>query len=117
MKRVFIGSLYAARRNASLARIRSTPPTSRITRPGRTTGLRDLARRRLDVALVDPGLHTDRAVRRLGDRPTELDVRAQRVERYAALTLPLAPAHLSSAEASGNRDAHALGPRLHRTLH
>src|SRR5207247_1454642 len=73
--------------------------------------------RRLDVALVDPGLHADRAERRLGGRATELDVGAQRMEGHATLTLPLAPAHLSATEASGHRDAHALSPRLHRALH
>src|SRR5207249_11410727 len=37
MNRVLIGSLWAASRSASFASARSTPPTSRITRPGLTT--------------------------------------------------------------------------------
>src|SRR5688572_970789 len=76
--------------------------------------LRDLARRGLDVALVDPGLHADRAERRLGDRAAELDVRAQRVQRDAAFALPLAAAHLGATQAAGDGDAHALRARLHR---
>src|SRR4029079_117658 len=68
----------------------------------------------LDVAAVDPGLHADRAERRLRDRAAELDVRPERVQRDAALALPLTPGHLRAAEAAGDRDADALRAGLHR---
>src|SRR4029077_14167615 len=84
------------------------------TRRGGRGVLRDLARRGLDVAAVDPGLHADRAVRRLRDRAAELDVRPERVKRDAAFALPLTPGHLGAAEAAGDRDADALGTGLHR---
>src|SRR4029077_14396598 len=84
------------------------------TRRGGRSVLRHLTRRGLDVAAVDPGLHADRAVRRLRDRAAELDVRAERVQRDAAFALPLTPGHLGATEAAGDRDADALRAGLHR---
>ena len=70
-----------------------------------------------DLALEDPALHADRAVRRAGLGEAVLDVGAQRVQRNAALAVPLAAAHLGAAEAAGRVDADALGAELHRGLH
>src|SRR5207247_8959246 len=91
--------------------------SGRTHRRGRRARLRDLARGALDLALVDPRLHSDRAVRRLRGRTPELDVAAKRVQRNAPLALPLAPAHLGATEASGDGDAYAFRARLHRALH
>src|SRR3954453_4670874 len=73
------------------------------------------------LTLVDPHLHADRAVGRVGRGHTVVDVRLQRVQRQTAVLIPLgardlgavqtaADAHLDSfrAEAEG---------RLHRLLH
>src|SRR5438309_4193918 len=88
-----------------------------LRRGGGRARLRDLPRGGLDLALVDPRLHADRAVRRLRGGTSELDIAAERVQRDAPLALPLASAHLGASEATGDRDANALRARLHRALH
>src|SRR5256712_1086321 len=88
-----------------------------LHRCGGRARLRDLARGGLDLTLVDPRLHADRAVGRLRRGATELNISAERVQGYAPLPLPLAAAHLSAAEATRDRDANALRAGLHRPLH
>src|SRR5687768_1754161 len=62
-----------------------------------------------DLALEDPALDADHAVggQRLG--LGIVDVGAQRVERHAALTVPLDARDLGAAEAAAAGDADALG--------
>ena len=68
-------------------------------RPRRARASAPLARLALgDVALEDPALHADHAVGRAGLGEAEVDVRAQRVQRHAALAVALAAAHLGAAE-------------------
>src|SRR5581483_7942437 len=62
-----------------------------------------------DLALVDPDLHPDAAVRRLRLDEAVVDVRADGVERDASLAVGLAPAHLAAAETAGALDLHAGG--------
>src|SRR4030095_7732619 len=75
-----------------------------------------LARGREDLAVEDPRLDADRAVRRVSLGESVLDVRTQRVQRNAAFLVPLAAAHLGAAEAAARRDLDALGTELHRGL-
>src|SRR5687768_7590542 len=75
-----------------------------------------LARGRQDLAMEDPRLDADRAVRRVSLGESVLDVRTQRVQRNAAFLVPLAAAHLGAAEAAARRDLDALGTELHRGL-
>ena len=65
-----------------------------------------------DVALVDPDLDADAAGRGAGLAEAVVDVRAQRVQRHAALAVGLAPRHLRAAETARGLDAHAEGARL-----
>src|SRR5262249_4906047 len=67
-----------------------------------------------DLTLEDPALDADDSVLgpRLGE--AELDVRAERVERDAPLTVGLDAAHFAAAEAAGATDADALRAELHR---
>ena len=51
-----------------------------------------------DLALEDPHLHADHAVRRLGEAVAEIDVGAQRVQRHAPLAIPLHARDLGAAE-------------------
>ena len=69
-----------------------------------------------DLALEDPDLDADGAVRRAGLGQAELDVGAQRVQRDATFAVRLDAAHLGAAEATGAADADALGAELHRRL-
>src|SRR3989442_272792 len=74
-----------------------------------------------DLALVDPDLDADPAERRLRLDEAVVDVRADRVQRHAALGVGLRAAHLGAAEPSAARDLDSLGARAHRrrerTLH
>src|SRR5207247_8867582 len=63
---------------------------------------------RHDLALVDPDLHADPAEGRLCLDEAVVDVRADRVQRDAALGVLLRPSHLGPAEASAALDANAL---------
>src|SRR5262249_49222834 len=70
-----------------------------------------------DLALVDPHLHAGASERgaRLG--PAIVDVGPQRVQRNAALAVPLLARHLRAPEATAALDPDALCSRLHRGLH
>src|SRR4029079_514284 len=74
-----------------------------------------------DLALVDPALHADAAERRAGLVEAVVDVRAQRVQRHAAVVVHLRARHLRAAEAAGDLDLAALRARAHgareRALH
>src|SRR6185503_729224 len=74
-----------------------------------------------DLALEDPNLDADDAVRGLGDAVAEVDVGAQRVQRHAALAVPFRAGDLRAAEAAGDVDTNAeraeAERRLHRALH
>src|SRR5262249_9522133 len=63
---------------------------------------------RHDLALVDPDLHADAAERELRLDEPVVDVRADRVERHAALRVRLRTAHLRSAETAAALNADAL---------
>src|SRR5688572_21539920 len=67
-----------------------------------------------DLALVDPDLDADPAVRRLRLGEAVVDVRADRVQRDAALGVALRAAHLAAAEAAAALDLDPLGARAHR---
>src|SRR5919201_5430413 len=82
----------------------------------RGLGLRFAALRH-DVAAIDPRFHADRPEGRDRRRATELDVGAERVQRHAALALPLPSGHLRAAEPTSDRYAHALRAALHRARH
>src|SRR5580765_444985 len=77
---------------------------------------RVMARRRLvqHFAVEHPYLHAARAVRRERRGLGEIDVRAQRVERHAALAVGLVARHLRAAQAARSGDANALGAGAHR---
>ncbi len=70
-----------------------------------------------DVAAVDPDLHADRAVGGPRQHLAVADVRTQGAQGDAPFLLPLAPRHLRAAEATRDRDLHALGAGLHGPLH
>src|SRR5438132_8907244 len=61
------------------------------------------------LALEDPDLHADRPVRRVGGREAVVDVRTDRVERYAAVTVPLLAGDLAAAQPPGACDPDAVG--------
>src|ERR1700678_2200312 len=69
------------------------------------------------LALVDPHLHANPAEGRASLVQTEVDVGAQRVQRYPALAVKLAPRHFGTAQASRALHPDALGAALHRALH
>src|SRR4051794_12155036 len=70
-----------------------------------------------DLALEDPDLDTAGAVggERRGD--AVVDVGAQRMQRHAALAVPLHAGDLGAAEPAGAVDADALRAETHRRLH
>src|SRR5690606_31756615 len=69
-----------------------------------------------DLALEDPHLHTDDAVRRLGLDEAVVDVGAQGVQRHAAFAVPFHPRDLGAAETARHVDADALGAQAHGRL-
>src|SRR5690606_1618715 len=69
------------------------------------------------LALEDPHLHTDRAVRRHRRRLRVIDVGAQRVQRYSPFVIPFRTRDLGAAEAAAALDLDPLGARAHRVLH
>src|SRR5690606_21798514 len=71
----------------------------------------------LDVALVDPDLHTDAAEGRLGLEEAVVHVRAERVQGHTALAVELRAGHLGAAETATALDLDALGAGLHGGLH
>src|SRR5215472_9621566 len=70
-----------------------------------------------DLALEDPHLDAAGAVGRERGRDAVVDVGAQRVQRHAALAVPLHARDLGAAEAARTVDADALGAEPHRRLH
>src|SRR5579864_4516525 len=68
------------------------------------------------LALVDPDLHADPAEGGAGLVEAVVDVRAQRVQRHAALTVELRARHLRAAEAARALHPDPLGAALHRAL-
>src|SRR5690606_37677090 len=70
-----------------------------------------------DLALVDPALHADDTERRPRLRATEVDVRAQRVQRHLALQLLLHARHLGATQATADLDAAPQRPALHGPLY
>ena len=72
-----------------------------------------LAGRGHEVTEVEPALHADAPERgaRLG--LAVVDVGAQRVQRHAAVAIPLATRHLGAAEPAAHLDLHALGAGAH----
>src|SRR5215472_5009884 len=70
-----------------------------------------------DLALEDPHLDAAGAVGGEGGGETVIDVGAQRVQRHAALAIPLHPRDLGAAEPARTIDADATGAEPHRRLH
>src|SRR5712671_3022203 len=70
-----------------------------------------------DLALEYPDLDPTSAVGRVGAAITEIDVGAQRVQRHAALAIPLHARDLGAAETTRAVDANALSAEPHRRLH
>src|SRR5262249_48993298 len=70
-----------------------------------------------DFALVDPHLHADAALGRVGFGEAVIDIRAQRVQRHRALLVPFHPRDFRAAETAGNVDADALAAKAHGRLH
>src|SRR5258708_19308762 len=74
-----------------------------------------------DLALEDPDLNAAGAVRSEGRRHSIIDIRAQRVQRDAALAIPFHACDLGAAEASRAIDANAARTEphcgLYRPLH
>ena len=66
------------------------------------------------LAAEDPDLDADDAVGGLGLGEAVVDVGAQRVQRHAALAVPLAARDLGAAEAARRLDADALRAHAHR---
>src|SRR5215470_1930884 len=60
------------------------------------------------LALEDPDLHTDRPVRRMRLGQAVVDVGADRVQRHAAVAIPLAARDLGAAQAPGAGDPDAV---------
>ena len=69
------------------------------------------------VAVVDPDLHADHAERGLGLGRAVVDLRAERVQRDAALAVPLATRHLGATQPSAGLHADAQGAGAHGGLH
>src|SRR5512138_1001648 len=109
--RPFIIFRYFVRAGCSMSR---SPGGSRSLRPGAAGGARRARRGglRQDLAAHDPHLHADLAVGGLRLGEPVVDVRAQRVERHAALAVPLVARHLGAAEAARAGDADALRAEL-----
>src|SRR5947199_128939 len=104
--------------NASVAprcavpRIRPRWAFRYLTRLGISTrGVPSGFRRRCaqHFALEDPDLDADRPVRRVGGREPVVDVRADRVERHAAVAVPLLARDLAAAQPPRARDPDAVG--------
>src|SRR5438105_1838608 len=69
------------------------------------------------LALEDPHLHADGAGGRMGSGHAEIDVGAQRVQRHAAVAIPLAARDLAASEPPGARDPDAVGAKTQRGRH
>src|SRR5262244_3388888 len=71
--------------------------------------------------LVDPAFHADHAVRGLRLRCTEINIRAERLERQASLQVPFFAGDFRTVQAAGNTDFDSLAAetqsRVHRFAH
>src|SRR5438046_3629553 len=65
-------------------------------------------------ALEDPDLDADGPVRRVGGREPVVDVRADRMERHAAVAVPLLARDLAAAQPPRARDPDAVGAQAQR---
>src|SRR5699024_2051166 len=103
--------LVGPTRSAVLTTSAATTTAPTATRATSSRSLRLLGGKLLvgQVALVDPHLDADAAERGVGFVDTEIDVRAQRVQRHTAFAVELGTAHLSTAEAARALHADALG--------
>src|SRR5690606_27906260 len=119
------GCLGAATAAATGTRTGARPARSRASRPAIfTVGCRGRVLlgtlRRLvaakRVALVDPNLDTDDAVRGVGFRGAVVHVGPQRVQRHPSLTVPLGPRDLRAVQAPRAHDLHAKRAQAHRVL-
>src|SRR5690606_24570773 len=70
-----------------------------------------------DLAAEDPYLHADHAVRRARFGEPVVDVRAERMQRDAALAIPLRACDLGTVQPARHLDLDALGPEPHRVRH
>src|SRR5574338_371289 len=70
-----------------------------------------------DLALEDPHLHADGAEGRLRRRRRVVDVRPQRVQRYASLVIAFDARDLRAAQPAARLHLDALRAHAHRTLH
>src|SRR5262249_58786475 len=70
-----------------------------------------------DLSLEDPHLDAAGAVGGEGGGDAVVDVGAQRVQRHAALAVPLHPGDLGAAEPAGAVDTDAFRAEPHRRLH
>src|SRR5205809_5213465 len=104
--------------NASVAprcavpRIRPRWAFRYLTRLGISTrGVLSRFRRRgaQHFALEDPDLHADRSVCRVGGRESVVDVCANRVQRHAAVAVPLLACDLAATQPPRTRDPDAVG--------
>ncbi len=68
-------------------------------------------------ALVDPDLHADHAVGRLGLGDAVVDVGTQRVQRHPTFAVPLGTRDLDSVQASRAHDLDTLSAQPHCVLH
>src|SRR6185312_1548059 len=69
------------------------------------------------LALVDPHLHADAAERGAGLVEAVVDVRAQGVQRHAALAVELRTGHLGATKAARALHPDTLGAGAERALH
>src|SRR5205085_721246 len=72
---------------------------------------------RRHFTLVDPALDADHAVGGLGFAEAVIDVGAQRMQRHAALAVPLGARDLDAVQAAGAHDLDALRAKAHGVLH
>src|SRR6185503_14645496 len=80
-----------------------------VAQPGVALLGRAFVARRHDLALIDPDLDADPAGRRLRLGEAVVDVRADRVQRHAALRVALGAAHFAAAEPAAALHLHTLG--------
>src|SRR5699024_3835437 len=106
-----VTGLVIPTRSAVLTTSAATTTAPTATRATSSRSLRLLGGKLLvgQVALVDPHLDADPAERGVGFVDTEIDVRAQGVQRHTAFAVELGTAHLSTAEAARALHADALG--------
>src|SRR3954468_18543663 len=69
---------------------------------------------RQDLAFEDPHLDPAGAVGGLRRRNAVVDIRAQRMQRYAAFAIPFNAGYFSPAEAAAAVDPDTLGAQTHR---